>query len=339
MRDKTRHNLAPAEAGLRLSLIAACMLAAPPALAQVTISGAAPAATATTAPVGPTLSQTLDAFHPTAKQTIALRDFLGARGDKVVPLGAQADGLTYFDLRDATNQRTGQIAVGADTTEGSIFIARLSGPAIFDASHRATMPRVQSAKMRGAIGAALAASEAGPPYEAVTAKSRDMFLRDRPMLALTPQPVTFPERVIEMEASFFSDGSGFFRLIRAPVGVTNPVLAEVHTSAKFYPAIQGDGQRAYRAPVIGIDADFNATLADFGDRASCPVAGCTASQPTAPITLKGEVHSTRWPHAVVPSAPANLIAQISPPPPLPDILQNNPPPQNAPGGVDGVPHT
>src|SRR6185312_2766057 len=206
-------------------------------LVFVFLTGAAvadPAVPPAAAP-GLTLNQTLDSFHPTPKQTIALRDFLCARGDKLVSLGLQADGLTYFDLRSATNQRTGQIAVGQDTTEGSIFIARLTGPAIYDPSHRAQLPRVQNPKISGAVSALLAGAEAGAHYEAITARGRDLFMRDRPMLSVAPQPVSYPDRIVEMEASFFSDGSGFLRVIRAPVGVTNPAMATIRVSSKFFP--------------------------------------------------------------------------------------------------------
>jgi hypothetical protein len=268
-------------------------------------------------PSAPTLNQTLDSFQPTPKQTIAIRDFLG-RSDRIAPQGQSADGLFYFDLRDANNQRIGQIAVGRDNAEHSIFIARVSGPAVFDPSRRARMPRATNTKMRASISAALAGAEAGPVYEAATAASRDLFLRIRPGMAIAPQPTAAPDRIIELEASFFSDGSGIVRGIRAPVGAVN-VTTPIHVSAKFLPALEGDGKRAFRENAVGVDADFAATLGDFGNKLPCPPGGCP---PSAPIVIKGDLHLTTWRRAVVPSAPANLIAQISPPPPLPPILQD-----------------
>jgi hypothetical protein len=294
--------------------LAALLLAITPAFAD-------PAAPLL-APPAATLSQVLGSLTPTPKQTIALRDFFSGRNDKVLPLGAQPNGLSYFEMRDAKNQRTGQIAVGRDDSDGSIFVARVSGPAVFDPSRRAVLPRVQNTKMRGAVSALLAGAEAGVPYEAVTAKNRDLFLRDRPAMALTPQPVTYPDRILEAEGSFYADGSAIVRSLRAPVGVANPAMAAIHVAAKFYPALDSDGQKAFREAVLGVDADFTATLSDLGNKVPCPVAGCTATQPAAPIALKGDVHLTRWPHAVAPSATPALIAQISPPPTLPDILQD-----------------
>jgi len=326
MRDKRRLHPAPAEARTRAFYAAAALLlAASPAVAD---PAAPPAATAPM-PAGPTLNQMLDSFHPTAKQTIALRDFLGARSDKLVPLGAQPNGLSYFDLRDAKNQRTGQLAVGSDPNDGSIFLARVNGPAVFDLARRGVLPRVQNTKMRGAISALLAGTQAGPAYEAITAKQRDLFLRDRTMLALALQPITFPDRVIASEATFFADGSGYFRTIRAPVQppaapmlnttTVKPPQPPIHIAAKFYPAVEGDGQKAFRSAVLGVDADITATLADLGNKVPCPPTGCA---PAAPVMVKGDIHLTRWPHAIVPSAPASLIVQISPPPLLPDILQD-----------------
>jgi hypothetical protein len=277
----------------------------------------------------PSLNQTLDSFQPTPRQTIALRDFLG-HTDKIVPIGQQANGAFLFDLRDAQNQRTGQIATMRDDSESTIFIARVSGPAIFDTTRQATAPRVLDPKIRGAIAALLAGAEAGPRYEALVAKYHDLFLRDRPLMALTPQPVAFPDRIIESEASFFSDGSGFFRSIRAPASTATN--GAIHVAAKFYPILTADGQKAFRDTVLGVDADFTATLADLGNRLPCPPAGCPAA---APIVIKGEVHLTRWPHAIVPSAPAGLIARISPPPPaLPDILQDPQTAPQQPGSID-----
>jgi hypothetical protein len=271
------------------------------------------------------LNQTLDSFHPSVKQTIALRDFLGSLRDKPVALGPQPNGLYLFDLRDPKNMRTGQIMVGADQNEGSIFIARLSGPATFDVTRHTNPPRVLDPKMRGAIHNLLAAAQNGPVFDTAVTAQHDLFMRDRPMLALTPLPTAYPDRIIESEASFFPDGSGMLRGLRAPVGVANPAMAAIHVSAKYYPVMTGDGEKAYRDTVLGVDADFTMTLADLGNKIACPVTGCAA--PVAPV-INGQVHLTRWPHAIVPSAPANLIAQISPPPPpLPDILQN-------PGAID-----
>ena len=283
-------------------------------LAALCLPAAGTAESVTSAPP-PSLNQALDALQPTPKQTIALRDFLG-RTDKLVPLGAQADGLAYFDLRDSQNHRVGQIAVGHDDAEQSIFIARLSGPAVFDPSRKAQLPKVQNAKMRAAISATLAAAEAGPVYETATAAGRDLFLRIRPLLAVAPQPATSPDRVIESEASFFSDGSGIVRGFRAPVGTAAPM--PIHVAVKFLPALEGDGQKAFRENALGVDADFTATLADLGNKVPC--AG--TCPPPAPMVIRGEAHLTTWRHAVVPSAPANLIAQISPPPPAPDVLQD-----------------
>jgi hypothetical protein len=198
----------------------------------------------------------------------------------------------------------------------------VSGPAVFDPSRRASLPRIQNSKMRAAVSALLAGAEAGAPYEAVTAKTGDLFLRDRPAMALTPQAVAYPDRILEAEGSFYADGSGIVRSLRAPVGVANPAMAAIHVAAKFYPALGSDGQKAFREAVLGVDADFTATLSDFGNKMPCPIAGCRAVQPTSPIALKGAIHLTRWPHAVAPSATAALIAQISPPPTLPDVLQD-----------------
>ncbi len=270
------------------------------------------------------LNQTLDTFHPTPRQTIALRDFLGGRGERPFALGMQPNGLFLFDLRDAANQRTGQFAVGADAGEGSIFLARVSGPATFDMTRRAAPPRLVNSKMRGAVSALLTATLASGPYEAATGHGRDMFLHDRPMLALTLGPIAAPDRVIQTEASYFPDGSGFARLLRAPVGMS--AALPIHVGVKYYPALEGDGRKAFRAAVLGVDADFIATLADFGNKVPCPPAGCAS--PPIPVSLKGDAHLTRWPHAIVPSAPPGLIAQISPPPvlpPLPDILNDNAP--------------
>jgi hypothetical protein len=126
-----------------------------------------------------------------------------------------------------------------------------------------------------------------------------------------------------MEASFFPDGSGFYRILRAPIGAT--VAMPTHVAAKFYPALQSDGQRAFRSAVLGIDADFSASLQDMGIRLSCPASACAAQKPTPPMALTGELHITRWPHAVVPSASQALIAAIAPPPPpLPDVLNDQP---------------
>jgi hypothetical protein len=102
---------------------------------------------------------------------------------------------------------------------------------------------------------------------------------------------------------------------------------------KYYPGIDADGKKAFRDAVLGVDADFSATLADLGNKVSCPTAGCAASQPSATIKLLGEAHLTRWPHAIVPTAPANLVALISPPPALPDILNDSYPPQTQPPAV------
>jgi hypothetical protein len=46
------------------------------------------------------------------------------------------------------------------------------------------------------------------------------------------------------------------------------------------------------------------------------------------VKLDGEPHLTTWRHAVVPSAPANLVAQISPPPATapPNVLNGSTPP-------------
>lgn len=286
---------------------------------------------------GLSLAQALNSFDPTPKQTIALRDFLG-RTDKVVPLGAQSDGLSYFDLRDSKNQRVGQIAVGHDDSEQSIFVARLSGPAVFDASRKAQLPKVQNGKMRAAISAALAGAEAGPVYETVTSAGRDLFLRIRPLMAVAPLPANGSDRIIESEASFFSDGSGIVRGFRAPVGTA--AAMPIHVSAKFLPALEADGQKAFRENALGVDADFTATLADLGNKVPCATSTCP---PPAPIAVRGEVHLTTWAHAVVPSAPANLIAQISPPPPpppAPDILQDNgavvPPDSSQPGSINAT---
>lgn len=263
------------------------------------------------------LAQALNSFDPTPKQTIALRDFLG-RTDKVVALGAQSDGLSYFDLRDAQNHRVGQIAVGHDDAENSIFIARLSGPAVFDPSRKAQLPRIQNAKMRAAISATLAGAEAGPVYETATSAGRDLFLRIRPAMAVAPQPAAGPDRIIESEASFFSDGSGIVRGFRAPVGTA--VVMPIHIAAKFLPALEADGQKAFRENALGVDADFTATLTDLGNKVPC-TGSCP---PPAPMVLRGEAHLTTWPHAVVPSAPANLIAQITPPPAPPtEVLPDN----------------
>jgi hypothetical protein len=189
-------------------------------------------------------------------------------------------------------------------------------------------------KMRGAIQSLLAGAEAGPVYEAAILRNHDLYMRDRPLLAVLPQPVTFPDRVILSEASFFADGSGFFRSYRAPVGVKASAQPPIHVSAKYYPALEADGTRAFREAVLGVDADFTATLADFGNKV-CSGTACTVP---ATMTIRGDVHLTRWPHAIVPSAPANLIAQISPPPPaLPDVLQQpdgSTPPQ--PGAIDAT---
>jgi hypothetical protein len=313
-----RKHPTPAEAGLIVLCAAAVLISVAPAL------GEPPAVPAT----APTLGQTLDSFHPTPHQTIALRDFLG-RTDKPVVLGLQANGLYLFDLRDGQNARAGQIAAGVDP-DGSIFIARLAGPAAFDMTRRSAPPRVVNTKMRSAVSALLSGSLAAVPYESLTAKNRDAFLRERPMLALTAQPVEEAGRVIEMEASFYPDGSGFYRLVRASVGAS-AATAPVHVAAKYYPALESDGKKAFRAAVLGIDADFHATLADLGIKIACPTAGCSAAQPLSPVSLDGELHLTRWPHAVVPSAPPNLIAQIAPPPPpLPDILNMPYPPPNGP---------
>jgi hypothetical protein len=311
----------PAETGFILLCIAA-FASMTPALGDPPTVPAVPAS-------APTLGQTLDSFHPTPRQTIALRDFLG-RSEKPVALGTQPNGLYLFDLRDAQNTRTGQIAAGVDPSDGSIFVARLGGPAVFDMTRRSAPPRVVNAKVRGAVSALLSGSLAAAPYESLTAKNRDAFLRDRPMLALNAQPVDESARVIETEASFYPDGSGFYRIVRATVG-PGSAPAPLHVAAKFYPALESDGQKAFRAAVLGVDADFTASLADLGNKIACPTAGCSAANPSATVTLNGELHLTRWPHAVVPSAPANLIAQIAPPA-LPDILQTPypPPGQNGP---------
>ncbi|HEY1837824.1 MAG TPA: hypothetical protein VGG36_09220 [Rhizomicrobium sp.] len=298
------------------------------ALAETTFAIALLCGTAQADPAAaPTLGQTLDSFHPTPQQTIALRDFLGPRGDKLVALGVSANGLAIFDLRDAKNLRTGQIAVRNDAEEGSIFVARVNGPAAFDPNRTIAPPRVQNAKMQGAIAAALADAKDGEAYEAAIAKGHDLFLRARPMLALTLDPLA--GRIAESEASFFADGSGFVRILRAATG--NTAATPVYLGAKFYPAIKGDGQKAFRDSVIGVDADFTATLASLGEG---PV--CRACPPPTPVRLSGEPHSTIWHHAVVPSAPANLIAQISPPPAASKVLNDRP---TSPGqiGASGQP--
>jgi hypothetical protein len=300
------------------TVFATALLICGPALADPAASPAA----------SPTLAQTLDSFHPTPQQTIALRDFLGPRSDRLVALGVSANGLAIFDLRDAKNLRTGQVAVRHDEDDGSIFVARVAGPAAIDANRSLTPPRVQNSKMQSAISAALGDAKGGEAYQDAVSKGHDLFLRKWPMLALNLDPLA--GRIVESEASFFPDGSGFVRILRAATGGT--VATPVYLTAKFYPALKGDGQKAFRDSVLSVDADFTATLASLGEGPVCHT-GCPAA---VPVKLDGEPHLTTWRHAVVPSVPASLVAQISPQAAAPPTVLNDTP---QPGGkIDATGH-
>jgi len=286
----------------------------------------APAASADN-PVG----QTIQKLHLSAQQLLSVRDFLGPfnRGTEV-----DAAGGGMFILRDtATMAYSGAFSLRT-ADDGSVVIERISGPATLDGERTVTPPLLLDRKSRAQVAAVLDHSQALPTPLQSPATDASTPAAATPVPSLPREDLvglrltgTATGTIAQSRAVFFRDGSGYIRSFRAQLPAAGAAPQPLKIVDRYFSPIQSDGTKVWRAAIIETDADLPVSFVELQTKY-----GCDASAPCKPqhaVQAQNGIHLIKWIHQLVASVPQTLLAQIAPPPAVPDRAPDTAAPASA----------
>lgn len=265
------------------------------------------------------VGQAVQRLHLSPQQLLSLRDALGdfSRGTQV-----EASGENQFVLRDASSMAYSgafSLKVNAD---GSLQLDRVSGPARLDAAHSINMPLRLNARSRAQVAGMLAGSAL--LSSGTTSAEGDRELP--PSASALPEPSLPAIELTDSKALgslgstravFYRDGSGWMRMLRAPLGQTGAAPSPMRVADRYLPPLRSDGKQVWRDASIEIDSEVPLRVSDLDNRYRCaPGALCN---PRGPVVTPSTVHLIRWGKQMIAAVPPALLAQMVPlPPPNPD---------------------
>jgi hypothetical protein len=118
--------------------------------------------------------------------------------------------------------------------------------------------------------------------------------------------------ISQAKATFYRDGSGYVRSFRAQIPATDLASTPLRLSDKYFSAVQSDGVKVYRAAIVEVDSDIQIAFADLEMRYGCDLSACKPARGSAPVSNGN--HLIKWSRVLVAAVPAQLLAQIAPPP-------------------------
>lgn len=270
---------------------------------------------------GNSVAQAIQKLHLSAQQLLSVRDFLGpfGRGTDI-----EASGTNLFVLRDSASMNySGEFSIHSDP-DGSVEIERVAGPATLDFSRSVTLPLKLDRKSRAQVLKSMAGAQAIAPAapSLVPAGAMDTIVPSgSPPPAVLPAEqvaglkVTNPQAtgaVSQAKATFYRDGSGYVRSFRAQIPATDLASTPLRVSDKYFSPVQSDGVKVYRAAVVEVDSDIQIAFADLEMRYGCDLSACKPPHGSAPVSNGN--HLIKWSRVLVAAVPAQLLAQIAPPP-------------------------
>jgi hypothetical protein len=252
--------------------------------------------------VGPAVQR----LHLSAQQLLSLRDVLSG-----VERGAQveASGEGLFVLRDPGSMAyMGEFSVVV-AAGGTLTVDRIGGPATLDASQAVALPIRLNPKTKAQILGALAGSQI---LATDAASQQPPALPEERIAALKFTDARIAGPLLQTRATFFRDGSGVVRTIRAPqMATTGGAPAPLRVSDRYLSAIKSDGTHVWRDNVVEIDSDVSLNLSELETHV-CPATGpCSTRRPAVAST---GFHLIRWQHQLIAAVPPSLLGQLAPAP-------------------------
>jgi len=274
------------------------------------------------ASAGNSVAQAIQKLHLSAQQLLSVRDFLGpfGRGTDI-----EASGTNLFVLRDSASMTySGEFSIHSDP-DGSVEIERVAGPATLDFTRSVTLPLKLDRKSRAQVLKSMAGAQAVAPAapSPVPTGPLDTIVPSAsppPAVLLPAEQVaglklTNPQAtgaISQAKATFYRDGSGYVRSFRAQIPATDLASTPLRVSDKYFSPVQSDGVKVYRAAIVEVDSDIQIAFADLEARYGCDLSACKPAHGPAPVSNGN--HLIKWSRVLVAAVPAQLLAQIAPPP-------------------------